>query len=281
MRSTARGFSRHNDGMPASDAVNYQNILLEQPEAGIYLLTVNRPKALNALNAATLDEIAAAVTTVAKDAAARVLLVTGAGDKAFVAGADITEMQNATIEQAREISGRGMQVMHGLEAAPVPVIALVNGYCLGGGCELALACDWILASDNAVFGQPEVNLGIPPGFGGTQRLPRRIGPARALELITTARQVKAAEAAAIGLANHVYPAAELKAKGLEMARLIAAKGPAAVRLVKQAVQRGANLDLYAACDLESDLFAQAFGTQDRKEGMDAFIGKRAPRFRGS
>ena len=261
--------------------MTFRNILLEQPEAGIYLLTVNRPKALNALNAATLDEIAAAVMTVAKDAAARVLLVTGAGDKAFIAGADITEMRDATIEQAREISGRGMQVMHALEAAPVPVIALVNGYALGGGCELALACDWILAAENAVFGQPEVNLGIPPGFGGTQRLPRRVGPARALELLTTARQVKAAEAAAIGLANHVYPAAELKSKGLEMARLIAAKGPEAVRLVKQAVQRGANLDLYAACDLETDLFARAFGTQDRKEGMNAFLEKRPPKFSGN
>jgi enoyl-CoA hydratase len=260
--------------------MDFKNILLEQLEAGIYLVTVNRPKALNALNAATLDEIAVAVTEVAKDAAARVLLITGAGEKAFIAGADIAEMQNATIEQAREISERGMQVMHALEALPVPVVALVNGYCLGGGCEIALACDWILAADSAVFGQPEVNLGIPPGFGGTQRLPRRIGPARALELIVTARQVKAAEAAAIGLANHVYPAAELQAKGLEMARLIAAKGPAAVRLVKRAVQRGANLDLYAACDLETDLFAQAFGTRDRKEGMDAFLEKRQPRFKG-
>jgi len=259
----------------------FTNILLEQPEAGIYLLTVNRPKALNALNAATLDEIAAAVTTVAKDSAARVLLLTGAGEKAFVAGADITEMQHATIEQARGISERGMQVMHALEALPVPAIALVNGYALGGGCELALACDWILAAENAAFGQPEVNLGIPPGFGGTQRLPRRIGAARALELLTTARQVKAAEAVAIGLVNHVFPAAELKAKGLEMARSIAARGPAAVRLVKQAVQRGANLDLYAACDLETDLFARAFGTRDCKEGMDAFLEKRPPCFKGA
>ena len=260
--------------------MNFVNILLEQPEAGIYLLTVNRPKALNALNAATLDEIAAAVAVVAKDHAARVLLVTGAGDKAFVAGADIAEMRSAAIEQARGFSERGMHVMHALEALPVPVIALVNGYALGGGCELALACDWILAADKAVFGQPEVNLGIPPGFGGTQRLPRRIGPARALELLATARQVKAAEAVAIGLANHVYPASELMAKGLEMARLIAAKGPAAVRLVKQAVLRGGNLDLYTACSLETDLFAQAFGTQDRKEGIDAFLEKRPPRFKG-
>ncbi len=260
--------------------MTFKNILLEQPEAGIYLLTVNRPKALNALNAATLDEIAAAVSKVAADDKARVLLVTGAGEKAFIAGADITEMQNATIEQAREISERGMQVMHALEALPVPVIALVNGFALGGGCELALACDWILASENAVFGQPEVNLGIPPGFGGTQRLPRKIGPARALELLTTARQVKAAEAAAIGLVNHVYPASELKVKGLEMARMIAAKGPAAVRLVKQAVLRGGNLDLYTACALETDLFARAFGTQDRKEGMCAFLEKRPAKFEG-
>jgi len=261
--------------------MSFQNILLEQPEAGIYLLTVNRPKALNALNAATLDDIAAAVGKVAADAQARVLLVTGAGDKAFVAGADIAEMQNATIEQGREFSEKGMHVMHALEALPVPVIALVNGYALGGGCELALACDWILASDNAAFGQPEVNLGIPPGFGGTQRLPRRIGSSRALELLTTARQMKAQEAAAAGLVNHVFPAAELRAKGLEMARLIAAKGPIAVRLVKQAVQRGANLDLFTACGLETDLFAQAFGTQDRKEGMSAFLEKRPAKFRNS
>jgi enoyl-CoA hydratase len=260
--------------------MTFTSILLEQPESGIYLLTVNRPKALNALNAATLDEIAAAVAVVAKDSNARVLLVTGAGDKAFVAGADITEMKDATIEQAQEISERGMQVMHALEALPVPVIALVNGYALGGGCELALACDWILAADNAAFGQPEVNLGIPPGFGGTQRLPRRIGAARALEMLTTARQVKAAEAAAIGLANHVYPAAELRGKGLEMARLIAAKGPDAVRLAKRAVREGMNLDLFTACALETDLFARAFGTRDRREGMDAFIEKRSPRFEG-
>ena len=259
--------------------MNFTNILLEQPEAGIYLLTVNRPKALNALNAATLDEIAAALTKVATDENARVLLVAGAGDKAFVAGADIAEMKDATIEQAREFSERGMRVMHALEGLPVPVIALVNGYCLGGGCELALACDWILASDTAVFGQPEVNLGIPPGFGGTQRLPRRIGPARALELLTTARQVKAQEALAIGLANQVFPVSELRAKALEMARTIASKAPVAVRLAKQAAQRGASLDLFAACALESDFFAQAFATQDRAEGMAAFLEKRPAKFR--
>ena len=260
--------------------MNFQNILLELPETGIYLLTVNRPKALNALNAATLDEIATAVMTVAGDAAARVLLVTGAGDKAFVAGADIAGMQNMSLERAREFSENGTRVMHSLEALPVPVIALVNGYALGGGCELALACDWILAADNALFGQPEVNLGISPGFGGTQRLPRRVGPARALELLTTARQVKAQEAVAIGLANHVYPASELRAKGIEMARMISAKGSIAVRLVKRAVQNGLNLDLFAACALETDLFVQTFATRDRKEGVSAFLEKRPAKFEG-
>ena len=262
-----------------SDKKAFENVLLEQPEAGIYFLTVNRPKALNALDAVTLDEIDAAIRTVALDDDARVLLVTGAGDKAFVAGADIAAMRDMTIEQAREFSEKGSRMMHALEALPVPVIALVNGYALGGGCELALACDWILAGDQAAFGQPEVNLGIPPGFGGTQRLPRRIGTARALELLTTARQVKAQEAAAIGLVNQVCPAAELKAKGLEMARAIASKGPVAVRLAKQAVQRGANLDLFAACALESDLFAQAFASEDHKEGLAAFLEKRPARFR--
>ena len=258
----------------------FRNILLEQPEPGIYLLTVNRPQALNALNSATLDEIAAAIGKIAGDDGARVLLVTGAGEKAFVAGADIAEMRNATLEQAREFSEKGARVMHALEALPVPVIALVNGYALGGGCELALACDWILASDQGVFGQPEVSLGIPPGFGGTQRLPRRIGSARALELLTTARQVKADEALRVGLANHVYPAAELRARGLEAARLIATKGPAAVRAAKLAVQRGANLDLFAACALETDLFVQAFATRDRQEGMSAFLEKRPTKFEG-
>jgi enoyl-CoA hydratase len=174
-----------------------------------------------------------------------------------------------------------MNVMHALEALPVPAIALVNGYALGGGCELALACDWIVAAENAVFGQPEVNLGIPPGFGGTQRLPRRIGTARALELLTTARQVKAAEALAIGLVAQICPLSELKTRGLETARAIAAKGPIAVRVTKQAVQRGANLDLLTACALETDLFAQAFGTQDRKEGMNAFLEKRRASFKGN
>jgi enoyl-CoA hydratase len=259
----------------------YHNLTLEQPEAGIFLLTVNRPRALNALDSATLDELGHAIALVAADEGARVLLVTGAGEKAFVAGADISEMQNFSPHEARAFSEKGTRIMRALEALPVPVIALVNGYALGGGCELALACDWILAAEHAAFGQPEVGLGIPPGFGGTQRLPRRIGPALALELITTARQMKADEALRAGLVNHVYPAAELRERGLAAARAIAAKGPLAVRLAKEAARRGRGRDLESACALESNLFALACATADQKEGMRAFLEKRPPQFRGT
>ncbi len=258
----------------------YQNVILEQAEPGIYVLTVSRPKALNALNAATLGELADAVAQVAQDAHARVLLVTGAGDKAFVAGADISEMQSMSPLEAQAFSAQGTRVMHALEALPVPVIALVNGYALGGGCELAMSCDWIVASERATFGQPEVNLGIPPGFGGTQRLARLVGRALALELVVTARQVKAEEALRIGLVNQIVPGEQLREKGLEIARAIATKAPVAVRVAKQAVQRGLDLDLANACVLESSLFALAFGSADRTEGMSAFLEKRAARFQG-
>jgi enoyl-CoA hydratase len=261
--------------------MSFENLLLEQLEPGIYLLTVNRPQALNALNAATLNELTCVIKQMAADAGLRVLLVTGAGEKAFVAGADIAEMRLLSAEQALAFSAAGMEVMHALESLPVPVIALVNGYALGGGCELAMACDWIIASDRAVFGQPEVNLGIPPGFGGTQRLTRLVGRARALELVTTARQIKAEEALALGLVTRVVAAAGLREAGFAIARTIAAKGPVAVRLAKQAVQHGQDLDLANACAYESSLFALAFATTDQKEGMCAFVEKRPPRFSGA
>lgn len=261
--------------------MSYQNLLLEQPESGVYLLTVNRPKALNALNAATLDELLRAAAEVGADPAARVMLVTGSGERAFVAGADIAEMAGFTAAQAQAFSERGMRVMSALEALPVPVIALVNGYALGGGCELALACDWIIAAEGAVFGQPEVNLGIPPGFGGTQRLARIVGRARALELVTTARQLRAAEAMAIGLVNEVVPASALRGRGLEVARSIAGKGPQAVRLAKQAVHRGLDQDLAGGCAYETAAFALAFATSDQQEGMRAFLEKRAAKFGGA
>lgn len=258
----------------------YENILLDQPEPGIRLLTINRPKALNALNVQTLDEIAHAVADIAADTAARVLLVTGAGEKAFVAGADISGMVAMSAIEAEAFSRRGMQVAAAIEALPVPVLALVNGYALGGGCELAMACDWIVASEKAVFGQPEVNLGIPAGFGGTQRLPRLVGRGMAMELLTTGRQVKADEALRIGLANHVVPPDQLMAKGLELARMVAGKAPIAVRMTKQAAHRGLDMDLANGCALENSLFAVAFGTADRKEGMTAFLERRPAKFEG-
>jgi enoyl-CoA hydratase len=261
--------------------MTYQNLILETAESGkVAVLTVNRPKALNALNAETLDEILQAVAQVAADKEARVLLITGGGDKAFIAGADIAAMQNMSALEGQAFSEKGQRVMQAIEALPIPVIALVNGYALGGGCEVAMSCDWIIASERAVFGQPEVNLGIPPGFGGTQRLARVVGRARALELVTTGRSVKAEEALRIGLVNDMVAAAQLMEKGLEMARLVAAKAPVAVRVAKQAVQRGLDMDLANGCVLETTLFAFAFGTEDRKEGMSAFLAKRAAKFEG-
>ena len=261
--------------------MTYQNIILEHVEAGkIAVLTVNRPQALNALNAATLDELANVLACVAADPELRVLLITGAGEKAFIAGADITAMQGMSALEAQAFSEKGQRVMQAIEALPIPVIALVNGYALGGGCELAMSCDWIIAAERAVFGQPEVNLGIPPGFGGTQRLSRLVGRSLALELVITGRQIKADEALRIGLVNEVVPPEQLTGKGLAMARLIAAKAPVAVRVSKQAVQRGLDLDLANGCVLETSLFAFAFGTADRQEGMTAFVEKRAPNFEG-
>jgi len=258
----------------------YVNILLEQPEPAVYLLTVNRPKSLNALNAETLDEIASAVAEVGKDSGARALLVTGAGEKAFVAGADIAQMQDFDSAQAQAFSERGNRTFRAFELLPVPAVALVNGYALGGGCELAMACDWIVASDRAQFGQPEVNLGVVAGFGGTQRLTRLVGRAMAMDLLVTGRLIKADEALRIGLVNQVVAPEQLRDKGLEIARMIASKGPVAVRLTKQIVQRGQDLDLANACQQEAYAFGLTCATADQKEGMRAFLEKRPARFTG-
>lgn len=258
----------------------YANITLAEPETGIRLLTVNRPKSLNALNAETLDEIAAAIAAVAADAGARALLVTGAGDKAFVAGADISQMQSFDAGAAQAFSERGNRTFRALEMLPIPVIALVNGYALGGGCELAMACDWIVASERAQFGQPEVSLGVVAGFGGTQRLPRLVGRAMAMDLLVTGRMIKADEALRIGLVNQVVGADQLIDKGMEAARMIASKGPVAVRLTKQIVQRGQDLDLANACQQEAYAFGLTCATEDQKEGMTAFLEKRPAKFKG-
>jgi enoyl-CoA hydratase len=258
----------------------YTNLTLATPEPGIYLLTINRPKSLNALNADTLDEIAAAVAEVGGDSGARALLVTGAGEKAFVAGADISQMQNFDSAQAQAFSERGNRTFRALEMLPVPVVALVNGSALGGGCELAMACDWIVASERAMFGQPEVNLGVVAGFGGTQRLTRLVGRAMAMDLLVTGRMVKADEALRIGLVNQVVAPEQILEKGLEIARSIASKGPVAVRLTKQIVQRGQDLDLANACQQEAYAFGLCCATEDQKEGMKAFLEKRPAKFVG-
>lgn len=260
--------------------MSFDQILFEQKEPGIFLLTVNRPKQLNALSPAVFDELERTLSALTENAQARVLLVTGSGEKAFVAGADISQFQNLNPTQALAVSKRTLKIFASIESLPVPAIALVNGYCLGGGCEFALACDFILASDNAVFGQPEINLGIMPGWGATQRLPRLVGRNRALELILTGRQVRADEALQIGLANAVYPREELLHKGMEIARTLAAKPPMALKLIKQAVQRGQDLDLDKACLIEAEAFALCFTTADQKEGIAAFLERRPARFTG-
>lgn len=245
---------------------------------GIVRLVIERPKALNALNSAVLHELDDVLAGLERREDLRALLITGAGDKAFVAGADIAEMRDKTPEQARRFASEALGVLKRLERLPVPVVALVNGFCLGGGCELVLACDWAVASDNAVFGQPEVLLGVIPGFGGTQRLPRRVGPAMALDLITTGRKIDAREALRIGLVNRVMPQAELDAYAEELAKQLAGNGPQAVRSAKQAVHDGMDQDLDTALALETGLFALGFAGDEQREGMSAFVEKRKPNF---
>lgn len=256
----------------------FSNILLEQVRNGVYLLTINRPKVLNALNAQTLEEMSEAVSTVIADKGARVLLITGSGEKAFVAGADIAHMSNLSPLEGKAFAEHGMHLFRRLETLGIPVMALVNGYALGGGCELAMSCDFILASDNAKFGQPEVNLGVTPGFGGTQRLTRLVGTSMAMELLVTGRNMSAEEAMQRGLVNHVYPQPQLLDEGLKLASMIEGKSGTAIQLTKELVQRGQDLDLDNACIMESDLFGLSFSTPDRTEGMAAFLESRKPNF---
>jgi len=258
--------------------MGYENVILQKEER-IAILTVNRPKALNALNAATLNDIKNAVLEIAEDPQVDVLIITGAGDKAFVAGADIAYMQNLPAMEARAFAVLGQQVFRFIETMDKPVIAAVNGFALGGGCELAMACDIRLAADKALFGQPEVGLGITPGYGGTQRLPRLIGEGRAKELIYSANNIKAEEAYRVGLVNHVYPAEALIDEAKKLARKICSQAPLAVRLSKNQVTRGMQADIDTAMAIESDLFALCFATEDQKEGMAAFLDKRKPEFK--
>ncbi|MFL5760986.1 MAG: enoyl-CoA hydratase/isomerase family protein [Thermomicrobiales bacterium] len=245
---------------------------------GVATILLNRPEALNAFNNDQLNLLLAALRTLRDERAARCVIVTGAGDRGFAAGADIKHMATLSEADALAFGRLGHAVMYAVESLPVPVIAAVNGFALGGGCELALACDMRLASENAVFSQPEVSLGIPPGWGGTQRLPRLVGPGIAAELIYTGRKVDSAEALRIGLVNAVYPRDQLLVKATDMATAIAKNSPRALAASKQAIHLAFNSAAPSGLDAEVQLFARAFGTRDQREGMHAFIEKRAPEF---
>lgn len=257
----------------------WNNILLEKKE-DIAILTINRPKVLNALNEETLREMDEALNQLASDDEIKAVIITGAGEKAFVAGADIAFMQNLTPMEARKFSRLGQSVFSKIENLPKPVIAAVNGFALGGGCELAMACDIRIASQTAKFGQPEVNLGLIAGFGGTQRLTRLVGPGRAKEILFTADMYDADSAFRMGLVNHVVAPEELMNFCTNMAKKIASRGPIAVQLSKEAVNEGLEMDLEKAFIHEANLFAAVFTTEDRDEGISAFLSKRKPEFKG-
>lgn len=259
------------------DEYEFENLTLDQ-HGPVAVLTVNRPQALNALNRATLEELQAATELLGEHEEIMALIVTGGGEKAFVAGADISELaQMNGAYDGREMALFGQSVMTGLSQLPMPVIAAIGGYALGGGLELALACDLRVASPRARLGLPEVTLGVIPGFGGTQRLPRLIGAGRALDMMLTARQVGAEEALGMGLVNYVADQPLTKAR--ELAEQIIAQGPVAVSLVKEAVRRGLDSSLEAGLETEADLFALAVATQDFREGTRAFLEKRKPSFK--
>ncbi len=252
----------------------WKTILLERPQDGVAVLTVNRPEAMNSLNSQVLSDLEAAVAAIRADASIDVVIVTGAGPKVFVAGADIAEMANMTAEQGRAFSAFGHRVMSALESLDQVVIAAVNGFALGGGNELALACDIRVAADSAQFGQPEVGLGIPAGFGGTQRLPRLIGPGRAKLLLYTADRIRADEAYRIGLVDMVVPAAELMASALGLAEKIRKQRKFAVQQTKKCIAKGLESSLDAGLSYEAQAFGLCCATTDQKEAMNGFLAKK-------
>jgi enoyl-CoA hydratase len=257
----------------------YDNIIFERVE-NIAVIKFNRPKALNAINPAVLKEVNDALDRVESDTSLRVLVLTGEGEKAFVAGADIAHMANLTPLQGLKFSRDGQELLFRLEKLPVPVIACVNGFALGGGTEISLACDFIYASENAKFGQPEINLGIIPGFGGTQRLSRLVGKGMAKELCMSGVMISAKEAKEIGLVNRVFPPDRLWEETMKTAKGLASKGKVSMRAVKACIDRGYDLDLRSGCHMESDAFGLCMASPDGKEGMSAFLEKRKPEFKG-
>ena len=259
--------------------MTFTNLLVEDRGA-VRRITLNRPEKLNALNLATLRELLSAFTAAASDDGVRVVVLTGAGPKAFVAGADIAEMNSLTPIQARDFSREGQRLMRTIETLGKPVIAMVNGFALGGGLELAMACHLRIAADSARVGQPEVNLGLIPGFGGTQRLVRLCGRGPALELCLLGAPIDAARAQALGIVTRVVPADQLGAETDALADQLAAAAPQALRGVIDAVVLGGEADLATGLDYETQAFALAFSTQDMKEGTDAFLARRKPAFTG-
>lgn len=257
--------------------MDYKNILFTK-EYGIGVLTINRPKALNALNTETVTELNDCVGKIENDPEVKVLIITGGGQKSFVAGADIVEMSTKNAIEGRHFGKISQDTFTRIENLPQPVIAAVNGFALGGGCELACACDFRYCSDNAKFGQPEVGLGITPGFGGTQRLPRVVGRGYGKELIFTARMIDAQEAHRIGLVNKVVPQDQLMDACMKTAKEICANAKVAVQLAKSAVNRGINCDVITGIAYEDEVFGLCFATEDQKEGMAAFVEKREKHF---
>ena len=243
-----------------------------EQEGFVGVVTINRPKALNALNSQVLDELEATFDAIDLDTT-RAVVLTGAGEKSFVAGADIGEMSTLTKAEGEAFGKKGNDVFRKLETLPIPVIAAVNGFALGGGCEISMSCDIRICSENAMFGQPEAGLGITPGFGGTQRLARIVGPGKAKQLIYTARNIKAAEAYRIGLVNEVYPLEELMPQAKKMAKGIAKNAPIAVRACKKAINEGLEVGMDEAIVIEEKLFGSCFETEDQKYGMAFFLDK--------
>jgi len=259
--------------------MSYETIISEMEE-NIAIIRFNRPKVLNAINPTVVAEMKDALEKVAANKAIKVLILTGEGDKAFVAGADIAAMRDFTPLEGRAFSRQGQDVLFQLEALAIPVIACVNGFALGGGIEIAMACDFIYAADSAKFGQPEITLGIIPGFGGTQRLSRLVGKSMAKELCMTGVMINAQVAREIGLVNKVFPREALWEETMKVAKLLASKGRVSIRAVKDTINRGCDQDLRTGCYMESDAFGICMASEDAREGMGAFLEKRKAEFKG-